>query len=402
MVNYPENWKTMQLKDIADYRNGKAHEKNVVEHGKYTIVNAKFVSTEGKVKKYCDKQIEPLFKDEIAMVLSDIPNGRALAKTFLINKNNKYSLNQRIAGIKPHKNINAYFLAKLMNRNEYFLSFNDGINQTNLSVKNVKEFSAKYPCLKEQQAIAETLSTFDKYIENLIKLIEKKKAIRDGVLEELISGKTRVGEFKEEWQQKTLKELCYLITKQTGFDYSDKIKESLVTTKRENTVPFIQNKDFNMFDINYNTDFYIPKVIADNYPKIILKECCLLISISGRIGNVAVFNNEQMAFAGGAVGIAKLYDKSLADWCMLYLTSVEGQKQIFKNEKVGAQHNLTVEDVRKFRILIPNKEERDSIVAVIKSMDEEIISLEKKLDKMKQISEGAMNELLTGQVRLSV
>ena len=171
MINYPNEWEEKKLEDVADYRNGKAHERHVVEHGKYIIVNAKFISTEGGVKKYTNEQIEPLFENEIAIVLSDIPNGRALGKTFLVNKNGKYSLNQRIAGITPHNDINAYFLAKLMNRNDYFLSFNDGINQTNLSVNNVMNFSAKYPALDEQKAIADVLMSFDNHINNLTKLI---------------------------------------------------------------------------------------------------------------------------------------------------------------------------------------------------------------------------------------
>ena len=54
--------------------------------------------------------------------------------------------------------------------------------------------------IKEQQAIAETLSTFDEYLENLTKLIEKKKAIRDGALVDLVTGKTRLDEFEDEWQ----------------------------------------------------------------------------------------------------------------------------------------------------------------------------------------------------------
>lgn len=128
----------------------------------------------------------------------------------------------------------------------------------------------------------------------------------------------------------------------------------------------------------------------------------MLISISGRIGNVAVFNNKETAFAGGAVGVAKLIDPALATWCMLYISSSLGQEQIFANEKVGAQHNLTVEDVRNLIIKLPKSEEREAIVATIKSMDEEIEALEIERDKMIQIREGAMDDLLTGRVRLSV
>ena len=73
---------TIPLVYISDFRNGKGHEKNIVNNGKYIVVNAKFISTDGQIKKYSNKQICPLYKDDILMVMSDLPNGRALAKCF--------------------------------------------------------------------------------------------------------------------------------------------------------------------------------------------------------------------------------------------------------------------------------------------------------------------------------
>jgi len=115
---------------------------------------------------------------------------------------------------------------------------------------------------------------------------------------------------------------------------------------------------------------------------------------------VAVFDNKQKAFAGGAVGIAKLYDPEIANWCMLYLSGNEGQEQIFSNEKVGAQHNLTVADVRKLEIKLPEKPEREAIIRVLLDMDDEIRLLEEKLEKYVKMKQGMMEELLTGKVRL--
>ena len=133
----------------------------------------------------------------------------------------------------------------------------------------------------------------------LAELIEKKKNIRDGALEDLVTGKTRLEGYSCKWSEQSLKSLSVLITKQTGFDYSERIKESLLTSKRADTIPFIQNKDFEKFQINYETDFHIPMEVAMIYPKILLCEKCLLISISGRIGNVAVFDNKIKAFEIG-------------------------------------------------------------------------------------------------------
>ena len=270
-----------------------------------------------------------------------------------------------------------------------------------LSVGIVCRLNVIYPeSIEEQGKIIKTLSEVDKLIFDQQKLIRKKKDIRQGTMQMLVTGKKRLDGFDGDWQTTTLDKLCRLVTKQTGFDYSAEIKPSLITAPQIGTIPFIQNKDFEAFDINYNTDFYIPYNVAEKYPKILLDEVCLLISISGRIGNVAVFDNKQTAFAGGAVGIAKLFDPDLASWCMLYLSGKDGQEQIFSNEKVGAQHNLTVADVRKLEIRLPEKTEREAIIGVLADMDDEISLLVEKLHKYEKVKKGMMEELLTGKVRL--
>lgn len=255
------------------------------------------------------------------------------------------------------------------------------------------------PKVPEQKRIINALSDVDALVIGLEKLIQKKD-IRQGTMQMLVTGKKRLDGYSGEWEATTLNNLCKLITKQTGFDYSAEIKPSLVTEEQIGTLPFIQNKDFEGFDINYNTDFYIPYDVAIKYPKILLDEVCLLISISGRIGNVARFDNRYEAFAGGAVGIAKFYDPSLAEWCTLYLQSSAGQGQIFSHEKVGAQHNLTVEDVRRLEIRLPENREREKIVEIMGDIDLEIHKLEEKLSKYQKVKQGMMEELLTGKVRL--
>lgn len=270
-----------------------------------------------------------------------------------------------------------------------------------LSVGIVSRLNVVYPeSIEEQKRIITTLSDVDDLIEDLKKQIRKKKDIRQGTMQMLVTGKMRLTGFEGAWTVTTLDKLCRIVTKQTGFDYSAEIKPSLVTAPQIGTIPFMQNKDFEVFDINYDTDFFIPYDVAEKYPKILLNEVCLLISISGRIGNVAVFDNKQTAFAGGAVGIAKLYEPELARWCMLYLSGKDGQEQIFSNEKVGAQHNLTVADVRKLEIKMPEKKEREAIIDVLMDMDDEINLIEVKLQKYEKMKQGMMEELLTGKVRL--
>ena len=167
---FTDAWEQRKLGNVAKYRNGKAHEQSVSENGKYVIVNSKFVSTNGEVQKFSCEQIAPLFKNEIAFVLSDVPNGRAIARTFLIPHDDKYTLNQRIAGITPNETTDCYFLHLLMNRNHYFLRFDDGVKQTNLSVNDVMGFSTYYPLYEEQQLCGQ----FFQKIDNLITLHQRK------------------------------------------------------------------------------------------------------------------------------------------------------------------------------------------------------------------------------------
>ena len=152
------------MDQVASYRNGKAHENSIDAEGRYIVVNSKFVSTDGEVIKRSNEQIEPLYKNELAFVLSDVPNGRAIARTFLVKKDGVYTLNQRIAGITPFDITHPYFLNILMNRNKYFLAFDDGAKQTNLSVKDVLGFEANYPKYKEQEKIGSIFESLDSLI----------------------------------------------------------------------------------------------------------------------------------------------------------------------------------------------------------------------------------------------
>ncbi len=185
-AGFADAWEQRKLIEVADYRNGKAHEKDISENGDYIVVNSKFVSTNGAVKKFSDELIAPLKKGELAFVLSDVPNGRAIARTFLIDEDNKYSLNQRIAGITPHSDTNSYFLHSLMNRHHYFLRFDDGAGQTNLSKKEVENWTELYPSIEEQDKIG----SFFKQLDNTITLHQRKldllKEQKKGFLQKMV------------------------------------------------------------------------------------------------------------------------------------------------------------------------------------------------------------------------
>ena len=182
---FTEAWEQRKWGEVAKYRNGKAHENCIDESGKYIVVNSKFVSTNGTVIKHSNMQNEPLAQNEIAFVLSDVPNGRAIARTFLVEENDKYTLNQRIAGITSSENTYPYFLHILMNRHPYFLAFDDGVKQTNLSVSDVLNFETYYPEYEEQKQIGEYFRNLDRLITLHQRELEKLKNLKKACLEKM-------------------------------------------------------------------------------------------------------------------------------------------------------------------------------------------------------------------------
>ena len=171
-------WEDAILGTVADYENGKAHENEIDEDGDFIVVNSKFISTDGEVVKRTNTPYCLADKEDILMVLSDVPNGRAIAKCFFVDESGKYTVNQRICRLRSKK-VNNKFLFYLINRNPYFLSFDDGVQQTNLRKNDVLECPLMIPSSPiEQQKIADLLSSIDDLIiatEQRAKSLEKHK-----------------------------------------------------------------------------------------------------------------------------------------------------------------------------------------------------------------------------------
>lgn len=171
-------WQSTLLGAVVDYENGRAHENEIDENGDFIVVNSKFISTDGEVIKRTNTPYCLANKEDILMVLSDVPNGRAIAKCFFVDESGKYTVNQRICRLRS-KNVNSKFLFYLINRNPYFLSFDDGVKQTNLKKSEVLECPLMVPSSPiEQQKIADFLSSIDDLIiatELRIKALERHK-----------------------------------------------------------------------------------------------------------------------------------------------------------------------------------------------------------------------------------
>lgn len=188
------DWKETTLSQVADYENGKAHENDIEDSGDYIVVNSKFISTDGEVRKFTNTAFCPTSKGDVLMVLSDIPNGKAIAKCFLVDEDNRYTVNQRICRITPN-NLNSKILYYLLNRNPYFLAFDDGVKQTNLRKEDVLNCPLMIPeGPSEQEKIADTLSSIDELIIAQGQKLEALQLHKKGLLQGLFPNLNEVKE----------------------------------------------------------------------------------------------------------------------------------------------------------------------------------------------------------------
>ena len=160
-VENEKGWEVKKISEVSIYYNGKAHENDIDESGKYILINSKFISSEGSVLKRTATQHFPLYKNDVVMVLSDLPNGKALGKCCLITKDDIYSLNQRICCFRGFKG-DSHFFKYMINRHPYFLSFDDGKGQTNLRKKDVENCPIPLPPLPLQQQFAARIEAIER------------------------------------------------------------------------------------------------------------------------------------------------------------------------------------------------------------------------------------------------
>ncbi|WP_272682543.1 restriction endonuclease subunit S, partial [Providencia sp. PROV120] len=263
----PNGWKINPLKNLVNFTNGKGHEKHISESGKYIVVNSKFISSDGMVFKCSNESFCPAMKDDILMVMSDVPNGKAIAKCFLVDRNDTYSVNQRVARFRS-KGSDPLFLFYSINRNSYYLEFDDGLKQTNLRKDDVLDCPIKTPPLPEQRKIAKILSTWDKAIATTEKLIDASQQQKKALMQQLLTGKKRLVNpetgkaFEGDWKKVELGKLLdykqptpYLVK---STEYSDEYPTPVLTAGKTFILGY-SNEDFGIFSEE------LPVIIFDDF-----------------------------------------------------------------------------------------------------------------------------------------
>ena len=272
-----------------------------------------------------------------------------------------------------------------------------GSSVQNLNKEKVSKIVLPCPRISEQKSIAEVLSDIDTLIIDLKKLIRKKKDIRQGTMQMLVTGKKRLDGFSGDWVKINLAKNSRLKARigwqgLTTAEYLDEGYSYLIT-----------GTDFKDGRINWNGCHYVnyDRYVQD--PNIQVSNGDLLLTKDGTIGKVAYISdlNRPATLNSGVFVVKPITDAYTAHF-MFYVLESSVFKEFLQQLSAGSTINhLYQKDLVKFDLYVPpTTEEQEAITGILCDMDLDIYKLEEKLSKYQKIKQGMMDELLTGKVRL--
>lgn len=241
---------------------------------------------------------------------------------------------------------------------------------------------------KEQERIAVALSDMDELISSLEKLIAKKKTIKQGAMEQLLTGKTRLPGFSGEWENVLVRDLGCIVGGGTP--------STKKATWWSGRIPWISSSDLDENNITKVklSRFITPEAVSSSATCICPVNTVLIVSRVG-VGKVAIAPCDLCTSQDFSNLI--LYDSSPK--YIAYALSQKMQSMASRVQGTSIK-GLTSENIGAIEMTMPKKAEQEAMVAILSDMDNEIDTLETRLTKSRQIKQGMMQQLLTGRIRL--
>jgi len=286
-----------------------------------------------------------------------------------------------------------YVYYQLKYLNLHSLIFGSG--QPLITGTQLKQLKFRNVELKEQVTIVKSLSDIDSLISSLQKLIEKKKAIKQGAMQELLTGKKRLPGFYGKWKHGVWKDVL------AGF-YSGATPYRGRADYYKGNIRWVSSGELN-YNIIKDTIEHISEKAKNETSLVVHPAGTFLMAITGLeaagtrgscaiLGKDATTNQSCMAIYGT--------DKMVIPYLYHYYL-LNGEELAFQYCQGTKQQSYTAAIVKELPIYYPcDIVEQQAIAQVLSDMDSEIEQLEKKLAKYQQIKQGMMQELLTGQIRL--
>lgn len=360
----------------------------------------KFNATEKEIERFIVHKGDLFFTRS-----SVVPAGIAMCNVYDDKDENGAVFDSHVIKLSVNQQeVNSLFLClqcRMPYCRSFFIANSKTAIMTTIDQKSLAKCPIPMPQLSEQDDIVGTIRRFDTYIDDLAELIEKKRGIRDGALEDMMSGRIRLQGFTADW-------VVYPFSK-----YFSLLPTN--TCSRDQLSDRGQVGDIHYGDVLIKYGDVLSD--ADEIPRLkdvlrikersFLKMHDVLIADTAEdetVGKAVQVGKVSIPLVGGLHTVACRPNYETAEGFLgYYLNSSQYHEQLYPYITGIKVSSISKKSFGETELCIPAEvEEQKAIVSVLKAIDEEIEALEIERDKMIQIREGAMDDLLTGRVRLSV
>jgi type I restriction enzyme S subunit len=271
-----------------------------------------------------------------------------------------------------------------------------------LNRNNLATISIPVPPLPEQKAIAQTLSDVDALIAALDKLIAKKRNIKTGTMQQLLTGKTRLPGFDKKWVIKPLGNIADKSIKWsfTGGPFGSNLKSCDYT---EQGVQIIQLQNIGDGEFINNSQVFTSEIKADELLSCNIYPGDIILSKMGDpVARACIIPDINPRYLMCSDGIRLCVNKRESDSYFIYsYINSPYFRLLAENASTGStRKRIGLDSLKKIELSIPPLPEQQAIASILSDMDSEITALEKRRAKTQAIKQGMMQELLTGRTRL--
>ena len=390
----PEDWEVKPLYDCCSKITDGTHDTpKQVDFGipYITAIHVKEIGIDFNNCYFLPESVHRIIYNRCNPELDDILMvniGAGVGTTALVNVGYEFSL-KNVALLKPNK---SHLIGSFLNYWQIFSKSNilqtvmTGGAQPFLSLNQIGSLKIALPTITEQTAIATALSDTDALIATLDKKIAKKQQIKQGAMQQLLTGKKRLSGFSGEWVEKKICEVGKVITGSTPSRSNPDLWNGnfVWVSAQDLKSKYIVDSVEKITEDGKNTCRVLP-------PNSVLVTCIASIGLNA-LSKVACATNQQ---------INSVVCNSDNEPEFLYYqinNNVENLKMIAGQTAVPIINKGQFEN---FTLMFPNaKSEQTAIAQILTDMDNEIAQLEKERDKYKELKAGMMQVLLTGEVRL--
>lgn len=376
----PEDWNVARIKDHASIQTGKRNTQDRVDDGAYPFfVRSQIVE---RINSYS-------FDGEAVLTAGD---GVGTGKVFHYIKG-RFDIHQRVYRISDFSpELNGFFFFLYFSSHFYdrIMSMTAKSSVDSVRLEMIADMEIPLPPLSEQRAIARALGDVDALLGAIEKLIAKRRDLKQAVMQQLLTGQTRLPGFTGEWEVKRLGEMAEI---RDGTHQTPKYVES--------GIPF-----FSVENVT-SGNFTDTKFISEDEHRFLtrsfkIEKGDILMTRIGSIGDCKLINWDVDASFYVSLALVKIRKGYSAEFICHYSKTAAFKKEVELHSLQSAiPKKINLGAISNVRIKLPeNPAEQTAIASVLSDMDAEIAALEERLAKTRALKQGVMQELLTGRTRL--